>query len=669
VRTITRRLFIGGLAWLGLTARLAGQATGAGKASSSPADTDWRHYGGDLASTRYAPLDQINGSNFNDLDIAWRFKFDNFGPQAEYKYEATPLVTGGILYTTGGTRRTVVAINAISGELLWLYRIDEGVRAQKSPRRLSGHGVSYWSDGDIARILFVTVGYQLVSLDARTGLPDPDFGHAGIVDLKLNDDQQIGPDNDDIGLHSTPCVCRNVVIVGAAHSTGFQPPHHANVKGYVRGFDVRSGKRLWIFHTIPRPGELGYDSWPKGTETIGNGGVWAQISADAELGLAYLPVELPTGDINGEFRPGDGLFGETIVAVDVLTGERRWHYQTIHHGLWDYDVPAAPILVDLPMHGGVIKELAQPTKQAFLYVLDRTNGRPIWPIVERPVPQGDVPRETYSRTQPIPTRPPPFDLQGIGIKDLIDFTPELRAEATALVRNYRVGPLYTPPSVATADGTWGTLLAPGAIGGANWPGGAYDPDTHRLYVFSQTNPTVFSLFANENKAVSDFGYLPVETTPKSVLVPRGHLNPGDLTVEGLPLVRPPWGRITAIDLTNGSLAWQVAHGETPDEVRHHPRLKGLTIPRTGRTGMLGVLVTKSLVICGEAGVFTAPDGRGAMMRAYDKDSGAEKGAVYMPAPQSGSPMTYMAKGRQYIVVAISGGTYPAELLAYRLPAV
>jgi quinoprotein glucose dehydrogenase len=636
----------------------------------APANTDWRNYGGDLASTRYAPLAQINADNFNDLEVAWRFKPDAFGSRPEFNLQTTPLVIKGVMYTTVGTRRDVVALDAATGEMLWMYRLDEGARADAAPRKLSGRGLAYWSDGAEERVLYVTPGYQLVALNARTGLKVAGFGEGGIVDLKQNDDQEIGPLNDDIGLHATPCVAKDVVIVGAAHSVGNAPKHHHNAAGYVRGFDVRTGKRLWIFHTIPRKGEFGYDTWLDGTDQIGNTGVWAQISADEELNLAYLPVELPTGDFNGGFRRGAGLFGESIVAVDLHTGVRRWHFQTVHHGLWDYDIPCAPILCDIPVGGKMVKALAQPTKQSFLYVLDRTTGKPIWPIRERPVPKGDVPGEWYSPTQPFPSKPPPFDVQGISENDLIDFTPALRAEALELIKNYRMGPLFTPSSVWSADGTWGTLTAPNATGGANWPGGSYDPESHILYIYSKTEADVDSSTQNKNPQRSDFDYVNSRGNPPpgEKPVPRGAFRPGVLQVQGLPLMKPPYGRITAIDLTKGEIAWQIAHGETPDEVRNHPALKGLKIARTGRPGLLGTLTTKTLVICGEAGFFTTPTGkRGAMLRAYDKATGAEKGAVFLSAPQTGSPMTYMVGGVQYIVLAIGGGSYSAELVAFRLP--
>jgi quinoprotein glucose dehydrogenase len=639
-------------------------------APATPRNTDWTAYAGDTRSLRYAPLGQIDASNFNTLEVAWRFKPDNFGVHPETNLEGTPLVVNGILYCTVGTRRDVVALDAATGEMLWMHRIDEGQRAEHAPRKLSGHGVAYWSDGKgDDRILYVTIGYQLVALNARTGEAIKDFGDNGIVDLKLNDDQEIGPLNDDIGLHSTPLVCKDVVVVGAAHTVGTSPKHHANVKGYARGFDVRTGKRLWIFHTIPKKGEFGYDTWMDGTDNVGNTGVWAQISADPELDLVYLPVELPTGDYNGNYRRGPGLFGESIVAVDLHTGVRKWHYQLVHHGLWDMDIPCAPMLVDIPVNGKIVKALAQPTKQSFLYVFDRTNGKPIWPIVEKPVPKGDVPGEWYSPTQPFPSKPPAYDQQGVTEKDLIDFTPELHAEALELAKNYRMGPLFTPPSEWSDTGTWGTLTAPMATGGANWPGGAYDPDSHILYIYSKTEADIAGTIKNPNNDRSDFDYVYSRGNPPAgtKATPRGKFRSGQLTVEGLPLFKPPWGRITAIDLTKGEFAWQIAHGDTPDDVKNHPALKGLNIPRTGRPGVLSPLVTKTLVICGEAGVATQPDGRkGALLRAYDKATGEDRGAVYMPAPQTGSPMTYMLDGRQHIVLAIGGAGSTAELIAFRL---
>jgi quinoprotein glucose dehydrogenase len=654
----------------------------------SKTDTNWLNYAHDLANTRYAPLDQINSTNFSSLEVAWRFRTDALGPHPEYQYEATPLVVDGKLYSTAGARRDVVCLDAASGEMIWMHSENEGARGRNAPRQLSGRGVAYWNDGAAGRILYVTPGYRLIALDARTGVPVQDFGDVGVVDLKLDDDQSIDPTTGEVGLHATPLVAGNVVIVGAAHLSGSVPHRRTNVKGYVRGFDVRTGKRIWIFHTIPRKGEFGYDTWlhPGDIELAGNAGCWGQISADLELGLAYLPIELPSGDEVGIYRAGPGLFGESIVAVDIQTGQRRWHYQTVHHGLWDRDIPCAPILCDIPHNGRIVKALAQPTKQCFLYVLDRETGKPIWPIPERPQPAGDVPGEWYSPTQPIPTQPPAYDVQTIDADTIINFTPELHAKGLEIVSHYRTGGIYTPPTLSTQAGSWGSLVALTTQGGTNWPGGCYDPEMHMVYVFSQTTVGAMGVVPVVDKNISEFAFVhgmassaPVPSVamgsarpPATSETPGGNgsggLHPGRLTVDGLPLMKPPYGRITAIDLSKGTIAWQVAHGETPDAIRNHPALKGLHIPRTGRSGLLGPTVTKSLVICGEAGFFTTPSGvPGAMLRAYDKITGEEKGAVYMPAPQTGSPMTYMLAGEQYIVLAIGGINHPAELIAFRLP--
>jgi quinoprotein glucose dehydrogenase len=643
-------------------------------AQSGAKDGEWRAYGGDLGHTRYSPLSQIDATNFDRLRVAWRFRTEFLGPRPEYQYEGTPLMVHGRLFITAGSRRAAVALDARNGELLWMHSENEGARGEAAPRQLSGRGLAYWTDGKEERILYVTPGYRLIALDARNGVPVASFGKGGVIDLKQDDDQQIDLVTGEVGLHATPTIANDVVIVGAAHLTGGAPRSKRNVKGYVRGFDVRTGKRLWIFHTIPRPGEFGYDTWEKDSaDYSGNAGVWGQISVDEELGMAYLPVELPTGDYYGGERPGNGLFGESVVAVDLKTGKRKWHYQLVHHGMWDMDIPCAPMLVNIVVDGKPVKALAQPTKQAFLYVFDRVTGKPIWPIVERPAPRGDAPGEWYSPTQPFPTKPPAYDNQGITPDALIDWTPELHAEALKLVSKYKMGPLFTPPVVSKADGPIGTLFSPAAQGGTNWPGGAFDPETHKLYVFSQTTVGALGLVAPD-RSFSDMtmvqgraGQAPRSANPMGA--PRGEGEGGNaaLNVRGLPILKPPYGRITAIDLDKGEIAWQIAHGETPDNIRNNPALKGLNIPRTGRPGLLGPLVTKTLVICGEAGFFTTPSGeRGAMLRAYDKSTGKEVGAVYMPAPQSGSPMTYMLGGEQYIAVAIGGGNYSAELTVFKL---
>ena len=685
-------------------------------ASAGPVG-EWRTYGADLANTRYSALDQINAENFGKLEVAWRFKTDSLGPRPEFNLQSTPLMIGGRLFATAGTRRAVVALDAGTGELLWMHSLNEGKRGEEAPRQLSGRGLSYWTDGKEERVIYVTPGYQMIALDAKSGDRIQGFGRNGIVDLKQDIDQKLD-EVAEIGLHATPVVAKNVVIVGAAHLPGGSPRGRENVKGYVRGYDVRTGKRLWIFHTIPRPGEFGNDTWLNDSWSYtGNTGVWAQISVDEELELVYLPVEIPTGDYYGGHRPGNNLFAESLVAVDLNTGKRRWHYQLVHHGLWDHDIPCAPILMDLVVDGKAIKAVGQPTKQGWIYTFDRATGQPVWPIVERPVEKGDVPGEWYSPTQPFVTKPPPFERQGVSVDDLIDFTPELRAEAIKVASRYKMGPLFMPPIVSTWPGPLGILMLPNITGGANWQGGSFDPETKMFYIFTNTSISSLGMVPGNPERNKDFAYIqgvardpnapppggrgagagpaaaagggqtPAAGTPpnggRGGQVPAAGPAPGGgrgaapaagggeggggLSVQGLPLNKPPYGRITAIDMNKGELAWTIAHGDTPDNIKNHPALKGLNIPRTGRQGRIGVLTTKTLVIAGEGGFVTTPNGRGAMLRAYNKATGADAGAVYMPAPQTGSLMTYLHNGRQYITVPISGPGYSAEFLTFRLP--
>ncbi len=652
---------------------------------------EWPSYGGDLGHTRYSALSQINAQNFSELELAWSFKTDNLGPRPEYRYQATPLVIDGVMYTTGGSRRAVVALDARTGEMLWMYSLDEGERGGAAPRQLSGRGLAFWQEGEDKRVLFVTPGYRLIALDAGNGRPVPEFGDNGIVDLKQNADQQIDLVTGEIGLHATPIVAKDVVIVGAAHRTGGNPRSRENVKGFVRGFDVLSGERLWIFHTIPLPGEYGYESWLDGSaEYTGNTGVWAQISVDEELETVYLPVEESTGDYYGAYRPGDNLFGETLLAVDLRSGERKWHYQLVHHGIWDHDIPAAPILLDINVDGRQIKAVAQPTKQAFLYVFDRITGEPVWPIEERAVEAGNVPGEWYSPTQPFPTKPPAYDRQGVTEDDLMDFSPELRQQALEVASWYKLGPIFTPPVVSNIDGPLGILMAPATGGGTNWPGGSFDPETNILYV-SSSSSVVGLAVVPPYPGQSDMAYIQgnAATGPRTSggagssagggrtefqaaarerqVSSRGR-PPISLLVQRLPLLKPPYGVIAAIDMNKGELLWKIPHGETPDNVRNHPLLQNLDIPRTGQSGSVGTLVTSTLLIAGEPQLTTDSSGvRGAWLRAYDKATGAEVGAVHLPAPQTGSPMTYMLDDEQYLVLAVSGGGYSGELRAYKLP--
>jgi quinoprotein glucose dehydrogenase len=639
---------------------------------------EWPTYGADLASTRYSPLDQINATNFSKLQLAFKFRTESLGPRPEFQFQGTPLMVNGRLFITAGTRRAAVALSATTGELLWMHSIDEGKRGEAAPRQLSGRGLSYWTDGKEERIIYVTAGYQMVALDAKTGQRVAGFGTNGLVDLKQGLDQEgLDLTTAEIGLHAAPIISKDIIVIGAAHREGGAPRSKTNVKGYIRGFDVRTGKRVWIFHTIPMKGEFGYDTWdPDAAAYTGNAGVWAQMSADEELGIVYMPVELPTGDYYGGHRGGNkqgspdtSLFSETLLALDIKTGQRKWHYQLVHHGVWDHDIPCAPILMDLVVDGKPVKAVAQPTKQNWLYVFDRVTGKPVWPIVEKPVEKGDVPGEWYSPTQPFVTKPDAYERQGVTIDDLINYTPELRAEAEKLVSLYKIGPIFTPPVVSKWEGPRGTLIIPEVTGGANWQGGSFDPETKRFYIFTNVAIASLGLAQPENNA-SDMLYVRgAARNPNPPATPAAGGAPGGgggLNVRGLPLIKPPYATISAIDMNKGDLLWKIPHGDTPDNVKNNPALKGLTIPRTGRPGRIGVLTTKTLLIAGEGGFATTPDGRGAYLRAYDKATGADAGQVFMPAPQTGSPMTYSINGTQYIAVAVSGPGYAGELLVYKL---
>jgi quinoprotein glucose dehydrogenase len=622
---------------------------------------EWRSYGGDIKNTRYSPLDQIDASNFDDLEIVWRIKMSNFGPNPEYNFQSTPLMVDGVIYSTAGSRRAVIAADAGTGELLWMHRFDEGERGAVTPRRLSGRGLAYRDDGATGQIVYVTLGYQLIVLNAATGERVSSFGTDGVVDLMQNMDQDIDPLAGEIGLHAAPLVVGDTIVIGAAHVPGSAPRSMRNTKGYVRGFNADTGSRKWIFHTIPGNDEFGNDSWLNDSwRYTGNTGVWGQISADLEEGIVYFATEMPTNDYYGGHRHGDNLFSDSLVAVDIDSGDRLWHFQAIHHDVWDWDFPCAPIIADVMIDGVERKIVAQPSKQAWLYVFDRITGEPIWPIEERPIEQSDVPGELLSATQPYPTKPPAYDRQGVSLDDLVDFTPELRRRAEEIAARHRIGPIFTPVTVSEPDGVIGTLMLPSAGGGTNWPGGSIDPETGIAYLYSFTNVTALGLINDPERSDMNF----IRGRARGIPAADAALN-----IEGIPLIKPPWGRITAIDLKQGEILWQVAHGETPDNIKNHPLLQGIDIPRTGRIGRVGTLITKSLVIAAESGgTITLPSGEeGAYLRAYDKQTGADAGQVVVPASASGSPMTYMHDGQQYIVFAISGGGFAGELIAYRLP--
>jgi len=668
----------------------------------SQANGEWTHYAADMKGTRFMPLDQINAANFNKLEVAWRFKTDNLGPRPEYKLEGTPLMVKGVVYTTAGTRRSVVALDAKTGEQMWVYSMREGRRAAIAPRQLSGRGVSYWTDGKgDERILFITTGFRLVALNAKTGTPIQGFGRNGILDLKegvvYGSNQPIDLETGEIGLHSTATVAKDLVIVGSSFKEGLTVKTHNNTKGLVRAFDVRTGKKIWQFNTIPRPGEVGAETWENDSWAVnGNTGVWTGITVDEELGLVFLPVETPSSDLYGGHRPGNNLFAESLVCVDLRTGQRKWHYQVVHHPIWDHDLSSPAIVADITVNGRAVKAVAMPSKQAFLYVFDRVTGQPVWPIEEKPMPKGDVPGEWYPPTQPIPTKPPAYSRNYLKMPDdLIDFTPALRQQALENMKRYKVMPEgmpYNPPILGKVNGLLGAINIGNLGGGTNWPGGSYDPETHTAFVQAANAGITGTSLVAPPAGFSDIRYvMGVEGAPFVVSEGPGFGTAADapqpppeaarppapsgppvqtnlLNVEGLPIMKPPYGVVAAINLDRGEMVWQVPHGDTPDAVRNHPALKGINVPKTGQSVSVGLTVTRTVVIVGD-GQVTNPGNRprGAMLRAYDKASGKEVGAVYLPAPQSGSPMTYSVDGKQYIIVAVSGGAYSGEYIALALP--
>ena len=626
-----------------------------------PATVEWLNNRGDLGSSSYSALDQINRDNVGRLRIAWRWKSDNFGPTPEYYFRPTPLMADGILYVSAGIRRDVVAIDATTGETLWLYRLDEGERGAVAPRRNSGRGVAYWRStrhGEGSRIFTITPGFQLVALDALSGVPVPGFGRGGTVDLKEGLPRVAQLPSTPPGSSSPPVIVGDVVIAGVSFSAGGAPPSKAAVPGWIRGYDARSGALLWAFHTVPQPGEFGSDSWEDNSNAYtGNTAVWAPFSADAARGLVYLPVEAPTADFYGGHRRGNNLFSDALVCIDAKTGKRVWHYQIVHHDIWDYDLPAAPVLADITVAGRKIPAVVQVTKMGLIFVFDRLTGKPVWPIEERPVPQTDVPGERTSATQPYPTRPAPYEPQGLRDEDLIDFTPDLKRQAQAIVRDYRYGPAYLPPSLVLDGAHLGTLLRPCLSGGANWQGAAVDPQTGIFYVSSISSVCPIGLHADP--AISDERYVGAYGEG----FPHGSLGGPN----GLPLIKPPWGRITAIDLNSGDHLWRVPNSQTPDWAATNPVLAGIRVPRTGSFDQVGLLVTRTLLFAGEGSGLYRAGGGGNQFYAYDKATGAIVSQMTLPANQSGVPMTYAVYGRQYIVVATGAKDHPGELIALTLP--
>ncbi len=619
---------------------------------------EWTHYSGNAASHKYSPLDQINKDNIGKLQVAWRWSSpDNALVEANPTarpggYADTPLMVKGVLYTVTSLGQ-IAAINPASGQTLW--SLDPGNWKTGRPGNLGyvHRGITFWSDGKIDRLLLGTHDAYLISVDARTGALDKAFGADGRIDLMGNLAHAVRATN--YSVSAAPVVVKDVIIVGASIHDG--PTHKEWPRGDVSGFDVRSGKKLWTIHSIPQKGEFGNETWGDDSWTYtGSTNVWTNMSTDEELGYVFLPFGTPTDDFYGGHRPGNNLFAETVLALDAKTGKRVWHFQGVHHGIWDYDFPAAPILVDITVNGKPIKALAQVSKQGFTYVLDRRTGAPVWPIEERAVPQSTVPGERTSPTQPFPTRPPAYERQGVTESDLIDFTPELKAAALDVFKQFETGPLFTPPSEK------GTIVNPGWAGGANWAGAAYDPETQTLYVPSMTSPIVVQLVKPNAER-------------SNLLYARGGTQMPP-TLDGLPLLKPPYGRVTAIDLSKGDTKWVAAIGDGP---RNHPLLKDLNLPALGAPIRNAAMVTKTLLFVA-MGAGNLGGGRNIAVggrpmskveieptkfRAYDKATGAPLWDVEAPGRPLASPMTYMFQGKQYIVVAAGGGT-SAELVAYAL---
>jgi len=630
------------------------------EAQSSEGLGEWPVFGGNPANTKYSPLDQITAENFSDLEIAWRWT--SLSAEVAERNEAirprpfktTPLMVAGLVYVSTSLGQ-VAAMDAGTGALVWSYDPRSYDRLERPANSGWQHrGVSYWDDdeSDDARIFIATHDLLLVAMNARTGSLYPNFGTSGVVDLSTS----LGRAIDRSRLtHSQPvAIAGDTVIVGSIVQDGSLTSRAAD-PGHVRAFDARTGRMKWIFHTIPQGDEFGADTWQNESwRYSGHTNVWGTMAVDEELGYVYLPTGTPTNDWYGGMRPGNNLFAESLVAVDVETGQRVWHFQAVHHGLWDYDFPTAGNLIDITVEGRKIKAIAQASKQAFAYIFDRVTGEPVWPIEERPVPSGNVPGEWYSPTQPFPTKPPAFDLQGVTVDDLIDFTPELRSEALELVERAQLGSIFTPPPVRGEGRP--IIQVPGPAGGVNWPGSAVDPEIGRMFVPSQTRIRAVELVKLAPPAT--VGYF---TDSWAVPVPGP---------QGLPLLKPPYKRVTAIDLNTGDHAWMAPHGDGP---RNHPALRDLNLPPLGgHSGMHGggPLVTKTLLLVNSGARYVEDEAEAARaITAYDKDTGAYLGSVMLPAVPYGNPITYWHEGRQFIAVAVGSGSGSdsAELIALALP--
>ncbi|GAB1258412.1 glucose/quinate/shikimate family membrane-bound PQQ-dependent dehydrogenase [Aurantivibrio plasticivorans] len=623
--------------------------------------TEWRYYGGEASSNKYAPLDQINAENVNQLQVAWVWDsvdnklVDSATRQRPSYFKATPLMVNGKLYTSTSLN-VIAALNPATGETLWTFDPEAYTQGRPPNSGWQHRGVSYWEQGNDKRIIITTGVGELIAVNADTGLIIDSFGNDGRVDLQ----EGITRNKNErrmIGYSAPPAIVKNTIVVNCTVSDGVRSVETPTC--HVRGFDVVTGKQKWIFHTVPQAGEPGVETWQDNAwQYTGGANSWTMSSVDPELGYVYVPTGTPSNDYYGGHRKGSTVYAESLLCIDVETGKLVWYFQGVHHGLWDYDFPAAPNLVDITVEGKKIKAVAQISKQGFTYVLDRETGEPVWPIEERPVLASDVPGEEAWPTQPFPTKPPAFAKQGISEDDLIDFTPELKATALKIVENYKLGPLFTPPSLATETNR-GTIQVPAASGGANWGGAGFDPELGYLFVQSANQPS-FAALREGDESKGQPRYM------------GGGRSPDIKALNGLPLLKPPYGTVTAIDLNQGEIAWQVAHGKGPKD---HPAIKHLNLPDLGNSSHSflssgGPLVTKTLLFVNQvqrefdSSAYSKTEW---YLRAFDKQTGEVKWVEKMNVPPFGTPMSYSYQGKQYIVMATGGAGAPAQLVAYALP--
>jgi quinoprotein glucose dehydrogenase len=662
-------------------------ATTGSATAQEPGDQagEWRYLGGDAAHTRSSPLDQIDASNFEDLEVEWVWRGDNFGPTVDYLYRSTPVYVDGLLYTVAGQRRTVAAIDPATGETVWTYREPPTTRFRRGMRNNYGKGVAY-AEVDGRGVVFTSSpGFFLHALDAKTGRPLENWGapvpvdgfpQTGVVDLlpdlvrdwdpwiesgfTYDAEYGIPEELGSISSSSPPIVVNGVVIVGNVHEQGYYQTRIENIPGDILGYDARTGEFLWKFHVIPRPGEFGHETWTNDAwKATGDVSSWAPMSADPERGIVYIPTNPPTMDFYGGFRPGDNLYGTSVIALNVQTGERVWHYQTVHHDIWNFDNPTAPVLMDVTVDGEPTPIVVQTSKQGFAYTFNRETGEPVWPIVERPVPQSDIPGEVLSPTQPFPTKPLAFELQGLTENDLIDFTPELRAEAVEIIKDYKLGPLFNPPiQVGHPSGLRSFVSCPAGASNIYGPNSA-DTATGILYVSSQRGCRAENIVPGTQMDDPE----DIMTTGRTIS-DWAVANRGDFRgPQGLPIFKPPYSSITAIDMNTGEHLWRIPNGDTPDRIKNHAALAGVDLPPTGVQSHPVTMVTGTLLIHAE-GINGHP-----LLHAVDKRTGEKLGTVELPALGQYGMMTFMHEGNQYIVVQVASTTeqFPGSLAALRLP--